>query len=397
MTIDLDELAEGLSEFEDTRKQKSSSPRDDRVIAGFDEIVRFVSEHGRLPKNIGGNDIFERLYATRLEQIRRLDGARELLADADIHDLLSDENIAAAEERDLDADTLLAELEADFGDDELTNLTHVRSAADKRAAEEVASRTSCRDFDQFEPLFKLVQEEMKSGQRPVASFGKDRRVDQGDFFILGGQTVYVALVGDEFYNQGQNINDARLRVIYSNKTESNLLRSSLLRALDKDDASRRVAKDAENTLFGDQLSDTDVETGTIYVLRSNSEDEFISKNRDLIHKIGVTGGKIQSRIANAQYEATYLLAGVEVIREYKLVGINRKKLEQLLHGFFASARLEIDIQDRFGKKVQPREWFLVPLSVIDEVIERIRTGSIEEVIYDPAAASLQPSKSMADQ
>ena len=220
MTIDLDELAEGLSEFEDTRKQKSSSPRDDRIIAGFDEIVRFVSEHGRLPKNIEGNDIFERLYATRLGQIRRLDGARELLTDADIHDLLSDENIAAAEELDLDADTLLAELEADFGHDELTNLTHVRSAADKRAAEEVANRTSCRDFDQFEPLFKLVQEEMKSGQRPVASFGKDRRVDQGDFFILGGQTVYVALVGDEFYNQGQNINDVRLRVIYSNKTES---------------------------------------------------------------------------------------------------------------------------------------------------------------------------------
>ena len=397
MTIDLDELAEGLSEFEDTRKLKSSSPRDDRIIAGFDEIVSFVSEQGRLPKNIEGNHIFERLYATRLEQIRRLDGVRKLLADADIHDLLSDENIAAAEELDLDADTLLAELEADFGDDELTKLTHVRSAADKRAAEEVASRASCRDFDQFEPLFKLVQEEMKSGQRPVASFGKDRRVDQGDFFILGGQTVYVALVGDEFYNQGQNINDARLRVIYSNKTESNLLRSSLLRALDKDDASRRVAKGAEGTLFGDQLSDTDVETGTIYVLRSNSEDEFISKNRDLIHKIGVTGGKIQSRIANAQYEATYLLAGVEVIREYKLVGIYRKKLEQLLHGFFGSARLEIDIKDRFGKKVHPREWFLVPLPVIDEVIKRIRTGSIEEVIYDPASASLKPSKSMAEQ
>ena len=353
--------------------------------------MSFVAEQGRLPMNIEGNDIFERLYATRLEQIRRLDGARELLAGADIHDLLSDENIAAADDLHLDADTLLAEREADVGEDELTNLTHVRSAVDKRAAEEVASRTACRDFDQFDPLFKLVQEEMKSGQRPVASFGKDRRVDQCDFFILGGQTVYVAQVGDEFYNPGQKISDVRLRVIYSNKTESNLLRSSLLRALDKDDASRRVAKDAEGMLFGGQLSDTDVETGTIYVLRSNSKEEFISNNRDLIHKIGVTGGKIQSRIANAQYEATYLLAGVEVIREYKLVGINRKKLEQLLHRFFGTARLEIDINDRFGKKVHPREWFLVPLPVIDEVIERIRTGSIEEVIYDPASACLKPS------
>lgn len=92
---------------------------------------------------------------------------------------------------------------------------------------------------------------------------KDRRIDQGDFFILSGQTVYVAHLGDEFYNQGQNLNDARLRVIYSNKTESNLLRSSLLRALDKDETSRRVARDPEGSLFGDELSEEDVQTGTI--------------------------------------------------------------------------------------------------------------------------------------
>lgn len=389
MTIDLDELAEGLSEFEDTRKPKSSSPRDERIIAGFEEIVRFVSAHGHLPKNTEGNDIFERLYATRLDQIRKLEGAQELLAELDTHKLLSEHGIDGAATDDLDPDTLLAELEADFADNELTTLTHVRSAAEKRSAEEIANRNFCNDFDQFEPFFKLVQEEIKSGQRLVASFGKDRRIDQADFFILSGQTVYVADVGDEFYNQGQNLNDARLRVIYSNKTESNLLRSSLLRALDKDETSRRIARDIEGSLFGNELTEDDVETGTIYVLRSNSEEQFIKDNRSLIHKIGVTGGKIQSRIANAQYEATYLLAGVEVVREYKLVGINRKKLEQLLHGFFSSARLEIDIKDRFGKNVNPREWFLVPLSVIDEVIERIRNGSIEEAIYDPASASLK--------
>ena len=390
MTIDLDELAEGLSEFEDTRKAKSSTPRDDRIIAGFEEIVAYVSEHGRQPRNIEGSDIFERLYATRLNQIRKLEGASELLAHLDTHNLLSEEDTQYSTSSELDSDTLLAELEADFADDELTTLTHVRSAAEKRAAEEIANRAICSDFDQFEPLFKLVQEEIKSGQRLVASFGKDRRIDQGDFFILSGQTAYVAHLGDEFYNQGQNLNDARLRVIYSNKTESNLLRSSLLRALDKDETSRRIARDAEGSLFGNELSDDDVQTGTIYVLRSNSEEQFIKDNRSLIHKIGVTGNSVQSRVANAQYEATYLLAGVEVIREYKLVGINRKKLEQHLLDFFSAARLDINIKDRFGKNVHPREWFLVPLPIIDEVIERIRTGSIQEVIYDPASASLTP-------
>ena len=393
MTIDLDELAEGLAEFEQKKKSKSASPIDDRIVAGFEEINRFVSEHKREPKNIEGRDIFERLYAVRLEQIRQREGIVNLLGDIDTHELL-DPSLIQSEtgETEVDEDALLAELKADFGDDDLTELKHVRSSAEKRAAEEIANRTLCSDFDQFEPLFKSVKEEIKVGIRLVGSFGKDRKVDQGDFFILGGQTVYVANVGDEFYNQGQNIKDARLRVIYSNKTESNLLRSSLLRALDKDETSRRVAKDKEGSLFGDHLSDDDVETGTIYVLRSNSEEQFIKENRTLVHKIGVTGGSIASRVANAQYEATYLLAGVEVVREYKLVGIDRKALEKLLHRFLSSARLDIKIEDRFGKPVSPREWFLVPLSVIDEMVELLRKGKLHEWSYDPTAATLRSAR-----
>jgi len=177
-------------------------------------------------------------------------------------------------------------------------------------------------------------------------------------------------------------------VIFSNKTESDLLRTSLQRALYKDDASRRVARDLEGSLFGNMLDQGDVETGVIYVLRSLSEEPFIAENRELIHKIGVTGGSLEKRIANAQYEATYLLAGVEVVREFKLVGINRKKLEKLLDDFFSAARLDIEIPDRFGKLVRPREWFLVPLAVIDETIQRIREGTITNFVYDREAATL---------
>ena len=83
-----------------------------------------------------------------------------------------------------------------------------------------------------------------------------------------------------------------------------------------------------------------------------------------------------------------LLAGVEILREYKLVGIDRKKLEDLLKKFFSLARLDIEIQDRFEKPVHPKEWFVVPLSVIDETIERLRKGSVAEVMYDPSSAML---------
>ena len=393
MTIDLDELAEELSEFEDKKKAKSSSPLQDRVIAGFEEINRFVDEHERIPQNIEGRDIFERLYAVRLKEIRKLEVSSELLSEIDSHGLLliEDDSDQMLDE-DLDEDDLLAELETDFGETELSQLTHVRSSAEKRAAEEIANRTICHDFDQFAPLFKSVQADIKSGMRPVVPFGKDAKVEQGDFFIVDGLTAYVAHAGEEFKKEGLDRTDARLRVIFSNKTESDLLRTSLQRALYKDDASRRVARDLEGSLFGNMLDQGDVETGVIYVLRSLSEEPFIAENRELIHKIGVTGGSLEKRIANAQYEATYLLAGVEVVREFKLVGINRKKLEKLLDDFFSAARLDIEIPDRFGKLVRPREWFLVPLAVIDETIQRIREGTITNFVYDREAATLVPYK-----
>ena len=393
MTIDLDELAEELSEFEDKKKAKSSSPLQDRVIAGFEEINRFVDEHERIPQNIEGRDIFERLYAVRLKEIRKLEVSSELLSEIDSHGLLliEDDSDQMLDE-DLDEDDLLAELETDFGETELSQLTHVRSSVEKRAAEEIANRTICQDFDQFAPLFKSVQADIKSGMRPVVPFGKDAKVEQGDFFIVDGLTAYVAHAGEEFKKEGLDRTDARLRVIFSNKTESDLLRTSLQRALYKDDASRRVARDLEGSLFGNMLDQGDVETGVIYVLRSLSEEPFIAENRELIHKIGVTGGSLEKRIANAQYEATYLLAGVEVVREFKLVGINRKKLEKLLDDFFSAARLDIEIPDRFGKLVRPREWFLVPLAVIDETIQRIREGTITNFVYDREAATLVPYK-----
>ncbi|MEE3160777.1 MAG: GIY-YIG nuclease family protein, partial [Pseudomonadota bacterium] len=69
-------------------------------------------------------------------------------------------------------------------------------------------------------------------------------------------------------------------------------------------------------------------------------------------------------------------------------GINRTKLENLLHRLFAPAQLDLTIPDRFGKQVKPREWFLVPLNVIDDAVERVRSERIEGVVYDPATAEL---------
>ena len=129
-------------------------------------------------------------------------------------------------------------------------------------------------------------------------------------------------------------------------------------------------------LFGDEPEPDDIETGTIYVLRSLSNHPYITEHRELIHKIGVTGGNVEARIANADNDATYLLADVEVVATYKLHNLNRTRLENVFHRLFGAAQLDLTIEDRFGHPVKPREWFLVPLQVIDEAVAAHSDGSI---------------------
>jgi T5orf172 domain len=156
----------------------------------------------------------------------------------------------------------------------------------------------------------------------------------------------------------------------------------------KDKGGRRLTEPDAGHIFSDTFENDDIESGAIYVLRSESNHPFVAEHRELIQKIGVTGGKVENRIANAEHDATNLLADVEVIASYKLAGINRTKLENLFHRIFASAQIDLVILDRFGHPVRPREWFLVPLHVIDEVVQRIRDGSITDIVYDPKQARL---------
>jgi hypothetical protein len=282
---------------------------------------------------------------------------------------------------------LLAELEGAAGSSDITELRHVRTSAEKRAAEEIANRQKCEDFERFKPLFQQVQQEIESGVRETRPFELKAEIRPGSFFIVGGQKAYVSELGEVFTN-AQGRTDARLRVIFDNGTESNMLMRSLQRALHKDEAGRRITDPVAGPLFSDKYAEDDQAAGTIYVLRSKSEHPIVAANRDLIHKIGVTNMDVDQRIAGARLQPTFLMADVEVVATYELYNINRTKLEKLIHRVFDPARLEIEIKDRFGHPVVPREWFLVPLFAIDEAVKRIRDGTISSYRYDPKSASL---------
>lgn len=375
------------------KKVRARTPREERIIAGFEDIVRFREEHGRAPQHGENRDIFERLYAVRLDRLRALPECSELLTDMDVHGLLEGGGIPAAPAADeLDDSALLAELGIDASPaEDITQLRHVRSNTERKSAEEIANSERCEDFAMFKPLFDRIEADLTSGARVTRPFGKDAGVDQGDFFILRGQLAYVAEVG-EAAKAPNGQYDARLRVIYSNGTESNLLRWSLQRALYKDEGGRRVTEPDAGPLFGrsdDVSAEPDqLPTGTLYVLRSRSTHPTIVANRDLVHKIGITGGSVEARIAGAADDATYLLAGVDVVATYKLYDVNRPGLEALIHRVLHRVRFDAQIPDRFGKAVRPREWFLVPLPIIDEIVGRVGDGSLVGMIYDPAKAAL---------
>ena len=373
-------------------KKASHSNVEQRVIAGFEEIQRFVQENGRRPQHGENNDIFERLYAVRLERLVELQEYRELLAPYDTERLLTELVVEDSLENDISDDDLLASLgvETSSGDD-ITQLKHVRTRAEIRAAEEVAQRNVCEDFEKFRPIFDVVLAELKSGVRETRPFKGysmvEQRVEVRHLFILEGQTLLVASAGEGFIDKN-NQADCRLRVIYDNGTEVDILQRSLLRALNKDETSRRITEPTMGPLFTSDVEDEDTLAGHIYVLRSQSDNPFVAENRAVIHKIGVTGGEVKKRIANAKKDPTYLLADVIIVQSFKLYDVNRAKLESLIHKFFASARLDLAFKDRFGQDVEPKEWFLVPLPVIEEAIQKLMDGSISEYQYDPETAEI---------
>lgn len=377
------------------KKVRAKTPREERIIAGFEDILRFREEHGRSPQHGEDRDIFERIYAVRLDRIRAQPDCMALLAEMDSHNLLKLDRAATdVEVDDLDDHALLAELGVAGGEEDITQLRHVRSYGEKRAAEEIAEHTPCKGFEAFKPLFDAVKADLERGQRqtrPMQTELSLAEIKAGEFFIVGGQLAYIAGDYGEFTTE-YNRTDRRLRVVYDNATESNVLARSFQKALYRDNGARRIVNPDVGPLFEptkEEAAEPDhLSTGTLYVLRSKSSHPTIAAHRELIHKIGITGGSVEARLTGAKDHATYLLADVEVVATYQLFDVHRLRLEALIHRVLEAVRVDIEIADRFGKTVRPREWFMVPLPIVDEIVARIGDGTLVGRSYDPGTARL---------
>lgn len=383
----LDDVLSDDDELLDVKAASTAaSTEHQRVIDSFQEINRFIDRFKRKTGETEKPSVSERGLQIKLNGLLNDQSLREILLPIDRHGLLPAEAQAVPQTLDdiLDDDELLA-----TSQDDIFDLIHVRPPAAK--PDEIAERQVCKDFETFKPLFEQCVRELSEGKRKAIKFANEQEIEAGEFFILKGVMVYVAEVGDTQIRGGKR--NARLRLIFDNGTEGNHLLRSLARELYKDPNGRRVSSPDAGPLFDTKAGEADTQTGMIYVVKSLSDDPEIKKLDGLLHKIGFTAGKMEIRIQNAKDDPTFLMAGVHPVATYTLYNIDKVKLEHLLHGFFAAARLEFEITDRFGKKIKPREWFLLPIEVIAEAISRLQDGSIVDYRFDPETASLVKAKS----
>ena len=265
----------------------------------------------------------------------------------------------------------------------------MREVAKKKKVEYIAQHKICEDFDSFRPLFQKVHKELRTGQRSLVRITKTANLVAGRYYIVDGQMLLLESISD--LRRGQNfLPDGRTRCIYENGTESDILLQTLRKnVVGKGFAITELQEDVEKAFFApNELTEKDIVTGYIYVLQSLSDEDAIRNQKDL-YKIGFTTNSVEERIVHAENEPTYLMAPVKIVAVYKVVNLNSQKFEDLLHAVMKSAQFHITVTDDKGNRHSPKEWFVVPLDIIDIIIEKIVAGTIANHIYNPEMKSLE--------
>lgn len=372
----------GLLNVSNTPKQ-GRRDEDWRLIEQFQEITQFYEDNHRLP-NADGGDINEFTLASRLSGIKSDPKKAKVLLQYDLYNLLQSEETKSVSLEDLLTEDPLGLLESDAEGDSIFNMSHVKPS-DRLRPDYIARRKVCKDFDMYEDAFKRLQEDLTSGRRKLVAFNGQEDLVEGRYFVLRGVIFYLdvdnaSLTEKTYQGQVYRRKDGRTRCIFDNGTESTMLFRSLANAMRIDGfAISDLQKNDDGT---PKIEPDDVQNGYIYVLRSLSRATKVREMRNLF-KIGYCSGDITNRLKNAANEPTYLMSDVEVILSVRCYNLDVPYLETNIHRFFGECNALFEIRDNQGVMHYPREWFVVPLSVIEEAIRLIVKKEIEHYRYNP--------------
>lgn len=383
--IELEKIFEDplLADVTAPRKRTTSS---DRLVAGFQEILSFYEANGRLPEDTPAEASLFHKWTGLLKSEKKVERCRPfddlgILPQpvSTVEEPQAEYHRELTEEEQLEAilkDPLLADIEdgADLGLFDVPEYMRQRLKA-RKEAEYVGKRRPCEDFDKYADGFKEIQQGLKSGKYKLVKFSEPN-LKVGRYFVEQGIIGYLAAFEQEAKNNLSRV-DGRTRVIYENGSEADIKFRTITKNLSVDgysimDCSEMTPEEFEQCFT---ISDKDIKSGTIYVLRSKSSRPEIAAIKDL-YKIGFTATSVESRIANAKNEPTYLCADVEVVATWKVYNIKSSTFEALIHKLFAPVQLQVTVDGH-----RPKEWFIVPFKVIEEAVNAIISS--KSIEYNP--------------
>lgn len=383
--------------LESKPKKSNEKSEEDRLLESFEEINSFYDENGRLPE---ASSIKEFKLLSRLKALRQDEKKLELLGDFDRHNILTPKDEVKSVSDIMEDDDLgILDTEDSLS---IFKLKNVPSGSARADSDFVAQRQPMSDeeFSKYQPKFKQVHKELREGKRKLLDFKNlEKNLKVGGYYILDGVLLYleeanVKLEEVELTSGNRRRTEGRTRTIFENGTYSNMLFRSLGKAIQKNGKLVTHSIDTDTSILhqnANLVNDKDFETGWIYVVKSKSKDANIANIKDL-YKIGFTRLEVEKRIKNAAQESTYLMADVAVLRKYKCYNLNVQKFEHLIQRFFSKSRLNIDVFKTEGERHSAKEWFIVPIGVIDRVVELFITGDITDYWYNHEARRLEKSE-----
>ena len=356
------------------------SPQDSRLIDSFQEISDFYETNQRCPEL--GDDICEYRLASRLAAIKKDPKKVKTLLPYDYYNLLESEETKSVSVEELISDDPLGLLDGDDEADSIYTLSHVKPS-ERLRPDYIAHRKVCKDFDLYEKAFQRIHDDLEHGRRRIVEF-KEGDLHEGCYYVLRGVVRYLeqnlAVKQKIEYKSGAKVRrEGRTRCIFDNGTESSMLYRSLGKALKLDGFC--ISDLIEQNESSISIDSTDVQNGYIYVLRSLSRAPQIRSIRNL-YKIGYCSGDVTTRIKNAIHEPTYLMNDVEVVLTVRCYNLDVPYLEASIHSFFSNVNVYFEVRDDEGIMHYPKEWFTVPLNIIEEAIPLIVDKKIDSYRYD---------------
>lgn len=390
---------------------------DSKLLSKFKDIEAFYEMHNREPSNDG--PIKEKALYRSLMALRQNQDFIESLEGHDQYLLLSGTNTDKEPGADVAFSLTSAESEnsvemsehaekpifnslddilnfesnrllVDIGDVSIyEDIGHIGKNKSVPYPDEMhGTRYECQDFWRYEPHFEKIKSALREGTATFNKLQTEQNLFVGDIFLLNGILCFIAeKTVEERKSKRKNY---RLKLIFENGLESNMLMRSLAGSIYKDENGRQILLNDDNSLaqiFSQNLEV--VSSGQIYIAKMDQVKPELSQFKNL-HKIGFTRGSTDVRLLNCEDDIAFLESKVHVVAKIECKHMNPHAFEQLIHAFLYAQRLNMSLKAKDGMMYKPREWFDVELETILEIAQRIVDQSIVNFRMDNTTGKLVP-------